>query len=232
MLMTLLAIETGREVSRERVYSVLWPEADYTHARDNFYALWSILRRSLGELSVPDDCLIRMPESIRLNRELVSADTMELEYLVRMLSSSRLDDAELIGGYSHVDELYQGDLIDMDDHQHIFETARTGYRDLFVNAMIEGSTLAIRMNQGLSALLFAQRAYEQGEPSEEVYRCVMRAQVHEGMYGSARATFEEYREFVAQTYGLPPSQEMVELYDRIILPRWRGRRTDLDLAVE
>src|SRR3954453_10118877 len=72
-LLTLLAMG-GPGVSRDKIYALLWPEADARRAGHRLSQLLHALRGSLG-----DDAFITGSGEVRLNRERISSDVADFQ---------------------------------------------------------------------------------------------------------------------------------------------------------
>ena len=46
-LLAILVINLGKEISRDRLSEILWPESTYEIAKRNFYGIWSLLKKAL-----------------------------------------------------------------------------------------------------------------------------------------------------------------------------------------
>lgn len=94
-LLALLALTPGRRLSRDKLLGYLWPERDTANARNLLKVATHVLRSELGE-----DVLISENDELRLNDQLIEADTAAFEKAI----AER--DHELAV------ELYRGPLLD------------------------------------------------------------------------------------------------------------------------
>ena len=82
-LLVLLAVNQGRDLSRDAVASAMWPRSPEEMARKNFYNVFSTLRRAI---TLPDGTcpyLIRRRTSCAFDSRMVATDVMRLDRICR-----------------------------------------------------------------------------------------------------------------------------------------------------
>ncbi len=124
LLLALLVLNRGRDVSRDRLAAQLWPESSASCRRKNFYATWSQLRSAL---STPDgDCpyLIRHQNGVCIEARLLASDVLELEEVCRALLFNRPGR----GGWGHlfarVEDSFADELLPGDDGCDVIDGLR------------------------------------------------------------------------------------------------------------
>lgn len=217
-LIALLALNRGREVSRDHILGEMWPNSDAVHARNCFYVVWGHVRAGLGldgDEAGPGTGYISFREStLAINRNLVDTDVERFERLCRSLVASQASQTGLVDAFTELERVYRGDLLTCEFASRFFERKRTLYHDMFVDAIVGASSQAADVGNASVALWFARTAFEFSPDREDVYYALARAQMVSGQNSAAIRTFWACRNFLSSELGVEPSERMVELYRR------------------
>lgn len=133
-LLALLVLHGGREFSRDKLVSLLWPESELEAARKNFYGIWSMLRRALS--TAPGTCpyLIRQQQAVRLDPSLFVSDVAQLEDICRTLLFERPGYGGWAQVFSQINDKFSDDLLPSESDNDAIAALRADYRDKLVDA--------------------------------------------------------------------------------------------------
>ncbi len=221
LLFALMVLQRGRDMSREQVCDLLWPELDSERARNNFYVIWSIMKNALvpdGKKGAPLEYADNTGGLCRIDLERVDSD---IEEFARCITSARDaesngDSASALKCYHALGEVYRGDLLPGDVYEDFFASARDRYRMEFCDAMRRAVACAERLGDHAAALEFARRGLDTDPLSEDLYQAVMRSHIECGRRSAAIDAYFLCRQRLCDDLGLDPSSETMRLYDRIL----------------
>lgn len=216
ILLALLAINRGKEIPRDRLVQVLWPESELATARRNFYAVWSQLRRALVAPSGVCPYLVRTRSGFRLESRLFESDLDTFDALCRALlfGHPRTDEWESL--FAQVTELYSEDLLPSVDDCAPIVRAREDCRIRLVDALMSASSQLVLAGEVRGGLWFAREALKHEHAREDVYAALMEAQIAAGQRTAALETYFACRRYLAEELGIDPSPQIVKLYRSII----------------
>ena len=212
VLLTILAVNQGRDISRETLLEQLWSDLPRTRALDNYYTVWSSVVSTIGD----GPYLEKNGDFCRINTRYVLSDVDEFERLSRQLLVAQLDTDALMDMYAHIESLYRGNLVPSEVGIQFVDAQRQRYMEMFVDAMIAASACALSLGDARLALWFARKAIDTDPHREDVYCCLIRAQMAAGQRCSAIRTYLECQQFLCDELGLDPSMETKDLYNRLI----------------
>jgi DNA-binding SARP family transcriptional activator len=218
-LLTELALNMGRGVSRETLLERIWPEMDHAHAKENFYATWSRLSRLLAGKAKPNPYLTNDRGICRLEPSTVIADVHEFEQLSRLFLFGQGSVAQRIEMVYQLEHLYRGDILSGCGVDATVQAARQRYRCILVDVMLEAAKLFSQEDNDTSALWFARKAYDADPAREDVYRILMAVQDRAGQRTNALRTYFDCKRFLGEELGILPSQKTTALYQDLILDR-------------
>lgn len=215
LLLALLVLNRGHEVSRRRLAEELWPTSIERSAMKNFYSVWSQLRRAL---SVDGECpyLIRTREGCRLDDRLLVADVDDFEALCRSLHFRQGEDQNWEQLYTQACNDYGEDLLPCDDDNETVNALRQHYHTLLVEALLSASRWLGQNGDPRGALWFAREGLRRDDRREDVYVALMESQVLSGQRCDAMDTYFACRRFLSEELGIDPSPRLVELYRSVI----------------
>ncbi len=215
MLFHLLVLNRGREMSRDRLMDILWPESEPKRARKNFYSAWSQLR---NVFSVEGECpyLVRTRNGCRLDRQLVTSDVADFDKLCRALlfESPETEDWERI--YLLVANEYGEDLLSCEATNGVIGEMRESFRTQLVDGIVAAASRLARAGEARGALWFAREAMRRDPRREDVYIALMEAQILSDQRGEALDTYFLCRRFLSESLGIDPSLHLVQLYRSVI----------------
>lgn len=215
LLLALLVLGRGREVSRHRLAETLWPASSAKMAVKNFYSVWSQLRRAL---SLGDSCpyLIRTQDGCRLDDRLVTSDIEDFEKMCRTLLFGTGDNEDWERLYMMVCDRYSEDLLPCDDECDMVNSLRQRYHIELVDALIAASKRLGAQGEPRGSLWFAREAVRRDGRREDAYIALMESQILSDQRTDALETYFSCRRFLSEELGIDPSLRLVELYRSVI----------------
>ena len=211
-LFSILVLYQGRDVSRDTIFSQLWPQLPRKRALDNFYNAWSRAQALLGE----GPYLGRRGEFCCINSRFVFSDVAEFDQLARRLLTERDETSTLLDIYARMEAIYRGGLLPSERGNAFIDAQRERYRSIYVDSMITACQRSLEIKDSRLALWFARNAMEEDQRREDVYAALIRAQIAAGQRCSAIRTFFQCQAFLRDELGLDPSTEVQGLYRQLI----------------
>ncbi len=216
LLLALLVLHRGRELTRDGLAAMLWPQADPRTATKSFYRLWGELA---AILSVDGGCpyLVRDQQRCHLNAALCTSDVMEFEELIRALLFG------LAGGPTgweemlrQVQESFDGELLPAERRNETVAAFRQRYATELVDALVAASARLRSFGELQGALWCAREALRRDRTREDGYAALMEAQLAVGQRAGALDTFLACRGYLADELGLDPSPQIMALHQRLV----------------
>ncbi len=216
VLLALLVLSRGRDISRDKLMDMLYPDSEFDAARKNLDSTLSSVRKAI---KLPDgSCpyLIRRHKSLSIDASLLASDALELEEVCRMLLFNQPGQ----GGWSQlvkrVEDVFAGDLLPGDVGDPALDGARIEMRGRLVDALVAASLSLVKSGEPQQGLWFAQAALRRDDSREDVYAALMRAQIAALQRTAALRTYFNCRKMLAEGLGIDPAREIVQLYQSII----------------
>jgi predicted ATPase/DNA-binding SARP family transcriptional activator len=194
----------GRELGRDRLAELLWPERTQQQARTNLRTTIYRLRQQL------DSYLLVTRQSIALNpHALVDLDVARFEM---SLASGQLDMATA---------LYRGDFLDgfylegspAFDQWALLERERL--RSLAIGAYQQLIDTTASSGQVDAAIAYAQRLLSLDALHEPTHRQLMRLLVEVGQRSAALIQYETFRQLLITELDVEPDERTLALYEQI-----------------
>jgi DNA-binding SARP family transcriptional activator len=207
-LFAYLVLNAGVTHRREKLASLLWPEASETNARSYLrQALWRIRKALLsGSLSWEDYLHI---SDINVTFDNQSDYWLDADQLLKSTGEKSVE--QLIA----IVQLYRGELLPgFYDEWVVFERDRllTAYQhkmDLLLNSLIQ-------VGQWQEALKWGEQWVRFGYSPEPAFRALMQAHAGLGNQGMVSATCQRCLESLNRELGLEPSPETQQLYEQLL----------------
>lgn len=214
-LLALLVVHRGRELQRDALALMLWPDSAESSYRNNFYSIWSHLKQSL---QIDGECpyLIRTQTGCRLDPRLVRSDVYEYESICRSLLFGTEGASDWERLYAAISKEYAGELMPCETGNPTIASLREHYHDQLVDGLIATAGRLIGAGEPRGALWFAREARRREGKREDVYIALMESQIAADQRSAALATYFECRRFLNEELGIDPSVRLVDLYRSII----------------
>lgn len=218
-LLVHLVLNRGRGVSRDSLMERIWPDKDYTHAKDNFYATWSRLSRTLAGSAQENAYITNKAGLCKIDTNTVFTDVFEFEQLVKYVLFEQGTLEQQVEAIYRVEQLYRGDVLAACKLDSSLLVAQQRYRSMMVDVMLAASKLFSKQGNDTNAVWFARKAYDADSTREDVYRTLMTMQDRAGQRTSALRTYFDCKRFLSDDLGILPSQKTTALYQELILDR-------------
>jgi len=212
-----LALNMGRGLARDSLLERIWPEKDYSHAKDNFYSTWSMLNGLLSENRKDSPYLSNRQGLCRLEQKYVTTDVYEFELLTKAVLFQQGSIGERTDAIYRIEQLYRGDIMSGTRVDNYVHAAQMRYRSILVDVMIEASKLFSQEGNDTNAVWFARKAYDTDPTREDVYRTLMSMQDKAGQRTSALRTYFDCKRFLSEELGILPSQQTIALYQELVM---------------
>ncbi len=215
--LAILVLNHGREITKDKLASALWPDSKIEIAQKNFNSVWSQLKHALS-LQDERGCpyLIRSTRGCRVDARFVSSDAFVFEDLCRTLlfGTVGVDGWERL--YAQVCEDYAEDLMPYEKDNEIIISLRQRYRMQLIDSLLAASSRLRKQGEARGSLWFAREALRRDSTREDVYVTLMEAQIASNQRSSALETYFSCRRFLSEELGIDPSARVIELYRSII----------------
>lgn len=216
LLLALLVVHRGRDITRDALSSMMWPELPRASRAKNFYKIWHGLESALsGDESCP--YLVRDRYGCRLDSALFVSDMMEFEELTRHLLFGDAPSSvswEML--YQMVKGPFSGELLPIEQDNDAICRLRDRCNVELVDGLIAAARRLCRNDECQGALWFAREALARDATREDAYAALMEAQMRSGQRTAALNTFFTCRTYLADTLGLDPSPQLLTLYQRLL----------------
>lgn len=216
LLLALLVLHRGRELTRERIVAMMWPAADQRTGAKSFYRVWSELSRILA---VGGRCpyLVRDRYGCRLDPALLVSDVVDFESLTRRLlfgpATGSLAWEQVI---LQLQETFDAPLLPAEGGCETVGQFRERFATEMVDGLVAASCRLRRDGEPQGALWFAREALRRDGTREDVYAALMRAQMVSDQRSAALDTFFACRDFLGDSLGLDPSPSLQALYQSLL----------------
>ncbi|MDO4442625.1 MAG: BTAD domain-containing putative transcriptional regulator [Slackia sp.] len=215
-LLAVLVLHRGKEVARREILDILWPGSSGQRAVNNFYSLWSALRRALGDGYGNCPYLVRHQTSCMVDARYVRSDIDEFEELCRTLFFGRPEVGAWMDAFARLQDDFSCDLLPSEMDSPYIDHLRRSYRGKLVDAYTAAADRLCDIGESQAALWFAHAAFEKSQKREDVYCVLMRAQMLAGQRSLAMETFMECKAFMAEELGMDLSERMMRLHRDLI----------------
>lgn len=203
-ILALLARAGERGMTREKLVSYLWPDADEERARRNLnHALYS-LRRDLGA-----DEAIEGVKDLRLNPDLIASDLARFE---RFRREERWADAAAAYGGPFLDGFH---LPGLGEFERWVETERASLAHDFADVLERLARDAARAGDHRAAAGWWRKLAGLDPLNARVALELMQSLAHAGDVGAALRHAEVYEALMEQELALAPDQEVVAFAQRL-----------------
>ncbi len=215
ILLTLLVLNHKRELSRNWLGRVLWPDSSEEKSRQNFYNLWSYTKRLFERGKGNCPYFISTPQSIQLNADYVDSDIISLEKICDDLINGRMPSMGYGDCLEWIERVCCSSLLPGADCSEISAQSRV-LRNRLVDALMAASgVLAKQKNIDLSTR-FIQKAFLCDSAREDSCYMLMKIFRASGQYSKAINVFVRHRNTMIDRYGVENSKRVGQLYEEIL----------------
>ena len=216
-LMTILALNHGRESFSGYLADSIWPRSNDEKKRHCFYNLWYLSTHTVyAGKSCENPYFERHQGSCRLIDAHVVTDVQEVEQSCNELQQRGLDPIRALDAYRRLQLAYRGDLLPGELENAIILRARCDWRERVCSALTAAAQSMMDCNEDRTALCFATAASRLNGMREDVVRLRMELFAKMGMQAYAVRTFNELESFLKDEMGIPPSPKSVQLVREVV----------------
>ena len=216
LLLLLLAMNSGRDLSRVTLSRMLWPDATDEAARRNFYSTWSKLRKAFMLSDGTCPYLVRHQYGCGLEGRYVQSDVARLNEICRELLFGRPDSKGWAALYSELESNFANELLPSEAEEPLVQQIRAECRARLVDALVSATQSVIDSGNKQLAIWFARLAVGHDELREDAYAALMRAQIASSQRTAAMMTYHKCRRILADELGVDPSAELTDLYETLL----------------
>lgn len=215
-LLVILAVNQGREVTRDFLIRALWPESEEEAGRKNFYTVWSQLRRVL---TLPDGTcpyLVRHQFGCSLEQRYVRSDLMRFSEICRELLFGTPEVSQWSNLFAEIDRDFSNDLMPSEHQNQLIVQARNDCRTRLVDALVAATGTIVATGHPEWGIWFARAALRHDQTREDAWVALMQAQIACSQRTAAMMTFLRCRSVLGEQLGIDPSPEASALYNGLL----------------
>lgn len=221
LLFAMLASRFGTDVPRGEVIEYLWPDMDEERALNNFYVVWSAMKRALSPESVRETPCPFVEHVHGVCRVVPGRVVSDLDRFTDSLAQARSartagdSDAELAALQS-IAGLYRGEVLPGDVYDDWFAPLRERFRHDFEDAMLRAAQIYEERGESHEGLSMIRRATAYDPWREDLYQAMLRMQIATGQRSAAIETYFSCRNRLVEDLGIDPSRETTALYEQVL----------------
>jgi DNA-binding SARP family transcriptional activator len=221
-MLTCIVSLGGKNISREQLTDLLWPDSDGDQAQSAFHTTVSRLRHIIGT----DEAIEIKGGRVSLNPRYCRLDTWVFERLVQrmdakwseMSDSGKVDAGEIAKGMALGEKAagtYGGPFLTGEDMPSVL-TARKKLRKMFNHLVVSCGKRLEATGEWEKAEMLYEKAIDTDETvDEEIYRRLMTILLHRGDSGRALELYKQCRKMLAMTLGIKPSEKTEGVYGKL-----------------
>lgn len=215
LLISLLAINAGREVSRPWIQQTIWPNSPDRNARQSLYSMWSLLNKSILDREGNCPFFESYPQSVALNSALVETDTQLLTLICKRLRYETLDIPLYEKAIEMIEDIYRGPLLPGDETAEVV-ASRKQYHDRLIEALVNGGEQLRKTGETALALRYFRFAFDNEPTREDVCYLLMLTLWKLGRHGEALNEYFVCRRALVDRFGIEGTAKLRKLYDAIL----------------
>lgn len=215
-LLSLLALQASRRVSRERLIQAIWPASDPELGRNSLNNQIHNLHKLLGSALNGAPAVVYEDGYYRLNVEAgIGIDITCFDQLLARGDQQMHAGAtvEALIAYRRAAELYRDDLRLGQDAQILMERERL--RSSYLTLLARLAEYHYRADDYSGALEYLWRLLGRDPYREDAHRLVMRCYVRRGKRAAALRQYQVCAEMLRANFGAEPEAATVALYEQL-----------------
>lgn len=207
----------GRAVSRERLYDLLWPDAEHQAAS---MALDTVMSRLRKLLALPD-VIGREEGKLGLDAQQAWVDVWAFDREVDALQATlhrapSVDVTAAVAAHAEtILRLYKGPFLGSEEPQRWALAARDRWQNRFLRSLAEIGRFYEEGGQWERAIALYERGVEVDNLAEDLYRRLMHCYLEHGKPAEAARAYRRCREMLSVQLGIPPSADTEALFQSI-----------------
>ena len=221
LLFAMLVVRAGTDVPRGEIIEYLWPEMDEDRALNNFYVVWSAMKRALAPNSVretPCPFVEHVHGVCRIvpGRVVSDLDEFDAHMSAARKAREKSDAAAELSAIRAAEQVYRGDVLPGDIYDDWFAPVRSRYRHEFDDAMLRAAQLLEDCGEPHEGLSVLRRSMDNDVLREDFYQAALRLQIAAGQRSAAIETYMSCRNRLVEDLGIDPSRETTALYEQVL----------------
>jgi len=220
-LLKILVSQLGRPVHRERLIEWLWPDSDVDSGWKRLKVVVSFLREKLRVGGAPEDCIETVGQSYLLRQDAVWVDADIFAALVRA-GLEQLREADYRGAQASFEEavsLYRGDYLEDVPYADWCAEERERLREVHLELLAGMSKCYAEQGLFMEAVQVCRSALFSDPCRESFLRAMLENLVNLDRADWAETQFTSWRHSLYEEYGLQPTQETLQVYQRLVAER-------------
>jgi len=213
-----LVSQLGRPVHRERLIEWLWPEADETRGWQRLKVTMSFLRAKLRDGGAVADTIKTVGQSYLLRRDAVLVDSDTFVSLVSagwsLLKEGDLGQAQ--ARFEEAESLYRGDYLEDEPYAEWCAEERARLREIHLELLAGMAKCYAEEGLFMEATRVCRTALANDPCRENFLRALLENLVNLGRPDWAKAHYATWCRSLDEEYGFQPTQETVQVYQRLI----------------
>ena len=215
-LLAALALNSPRQVSRDRLVESVWAGDPPTKPDHALEVLVSRLRQSLGA-DAQHPVILTQGNGYRLTEEAISVDARRFTQLVEQARASRMADPSLASALLHEAlAMWRGPVLDGREIPAMLRPAVTQLEELRLSSLEDrlDADIAAGNHGGIVAEL--QSLVAAHPFRERIWGLLMVALYRSGRQTEALRAYQDAREHLGDSLGIEPGPELRDLEERIL----------------
>lgn len=214
LLIGLLLVNYEKDVPRNWVEQIVWPDARNKNGHSSYYNLWSYVKAILAETDEERFRLSRLRDSISLRSLPITCDVHVFDRLVNEFSAG-CEVGECKRILDQIETIYQGPLLPGISNAQI-DSYRRKYKNKVLDVMMEGVNILVEKGESYSALQYASFAFQVDPTREDVCYVYMNTLKRLGQFTAAISSYLECHSALVERYGIEASRRLDTLYEEIL----------------
>lgn len=218
VLLKILVSQLGRPVHRERLIELLWPEADIESGWKRLKVVVSYLRDQLRAGGAPEKTIETVGQSYLLRRDTVWVDSDIFDSLVAkgraLLKEGNQRDAQV--RFEEAASLYRGDYLEGMPYADWCAEERSRLREVYLDLLAGMTKNYAEQGLFMEAVQVCRTALYNDPCRESFLRALLENLVNLGRPDWAEGQFTSWRLTLDEEYGLQPTQETLQTYQRLV----------------
>lgn len=218
-LLKILVVNRGRLMHRERLASMLWPEADEDKGWERLRVTIYALRKELRAAGITETVIDTIDKSYRLNSDLVWFDfdafEVSIEAGLAFEKGGHMDDALLC--FENALKLYRGDFLADEIYSDWCAEKREQLRELYLEMLASLVRCYEQKDQRAQAAQSCRAALACDPCRESFLRSLIKNLVKIGRSDRAKVEYLYWQKVYSDQLGVEPMLETRQLYHNIVV---------------
>lgn len=231
-LLEYLIIYHDRGVSQNELIELLWGEDNSDNPFGALKTQMHRLRTILAELDCPESIIINVNGAYAFNTAIeYEIDVEQFESCFKKATVGDLTSKEKLDLLLKAIDLYQGDFLSKSAYESWVVPINTYYKSIFTKAAHMVIELLTEADKPHDIVTICNKAIKIDPYDEYVYYNLIKVLAELGEQQSAKKQYEYITDLLYTKFGVTPSNELMELYEKTIKTK-KNIETDLDVITE